>query len=359
MTVAKKQLAPRDNGAPDHMKMLHPSMKKNYGKWKYHEKIRPGVLKYVAESGDAVYVVRAGSPRTLSVNRIRQICDIADKFCEGHVRFTTRNNLELIVTDEKDVDSLISEITSVLGFPIGGTGHSVSNMLHTQGWMHCNLPGTDAAGTVKALMDFLYEEFTQENLPHRVKISTSCCQINCGGQGDIAINLQHHHPPKTDHSTIQQCELPKVVGICPMAAITPITIDGKKSLEVVEEKCMYCGACHGQCPSMEIRDPDTDSLAIWVGGKSASTRSGPSFMKLATFGLPNNPPRWPEVADAVGRILDAYKKGAREYERIGEWIDRIGWKNFFDETGFEFTRYHIDNYRFARTTFNTSSHVRL
>ena len=82
-------------------------------------------------------------------------------------------------------------------------------------------------------------------------------------------------------------------------------------------------------------------------------------MKLATFGLPNNPPRWPEVSEAVGKILNAYKKGAKEYERIGEWIERIGWKKFFEVTGFEFTKYHIDTFRFARTTFNTSAQVRL
>lgn len=358
MAVEKKPLAPRDNGAPDYMKNLHPAMARNFGKWKHHEKVRPGILKYIAQDGDELYVIRAGSPRTLSINKIRQICDIADKYCDGYVRFTTRNNAEFMVTNEADIEPLIGEVTGKLGFLIGGTGASVSNVLHTQGWMHCNLPGTDAAGAVKALMDVLNEEFTQENMPQRVKISTSCCQINCGGQSDIAINLQHHRPPRIDHSTMQQCELPKVVGICPVAAIRPMMVDGKPSLEVVEEKCMYCGACHGQCPSMEIRDPETDSLAIWVGGKSANTRSGPSFMKLATFGLPNNPPRWPEVSDAVRNILDAYKSGAKPYERIGEWIDRIGWKNFFAETGFEFTKYHIDNYRFARTTFNTSSHVR-
>ena len=358
-TIEKKKMAPRDNGAPDFKKMLHPSMVKNYGKWKYHEKIKPGIIKRVAESGDELYVIRAGSPRTMSVDTIRKICDIADKHCQGHLKFTSRCNIEFFVTNEKDIKPLIKDITAILGFPIGGTGHSVSNILHTQGWLHCNLPGTDAAGAVKAMMDVLYKEFINERMPQRVKISTSCCSINCGGQADIAINLQHHHPPTINHSNMQICELPKVTAICPVAAIRPIKIDNKDSLEVVEEKCMYCGACHGQCPSMEIRDPKTDTLSIFVGGKSANTRSGPSFMKLATYGLPNNPPRWPEVSEAVGKILNAYKKGAKDFERIGEWIERIGWKKFFEVTGFKFTKYHIDTYRFARTTFNTSAQVRL
>ena len=359
MATPGKKLAPRDNGAPDYKKYLHPLMVKNYGKWKYYEKVKPGVLKHVAHSGDVLYTVRAGSPRTLSVDTIRKICDLADKHCQGFLRFTTRCNIEFQVTSVEAVEPLIKDINEVLGFPVGGTGNSISNIIHTQGWMHCNLPGTDAAGSVKALMDTLYEDFIHERLPQRVKISASCCQINCGGQADIAINLQHHHPPKINHNNMQICELPKTVAICPVAAIRPFTVDGKESLMVVEEKCMYCGACHGQCHSMEIRDPQTDTLAIWVGGKAASTRGGPSFMKLATFGLPNNPPRWPEVGEAVKKILDAYRGSAKDYERIGEWIDRIGWKRFFEMTGFKFTKYHIDTYRHARTTFNTSSQVRL
>ncbi len=357
--ATQKKMAPRDNGAPDFKKYLHPLMAKNYGKWKSHERLRPGVLVYVAESGDALYTVRAGSPRTMSVDTVRKVCDIADKYCQGYLRFTSRCNIEFSLSNKEAIDPLIQEIHDVLGFPVGGTGPSISNIIHTQGWLHCNLPGTDAAGAVKALMDTLFDDFVNERLPNRVKISTSCCQINCGGQSDIAINLQHHRPPKINHNKMQICELPKVVAICPVAAIRPRKVNDKDSLEVVEEKCMYCGACHGQCPSMEIRDPDADTLSIWVGGKSASTRSGPAFMKLATWGLPNNPPRWPEVSDAVGKILDAYRAGAKPYERIGEWIDRVGWKRFFEVTGFPFTKYHIDNYRHARTTFNTSSQVRL
>jgi len=357
-TGDQPRLAPRNNGAPDYKPLLHPAMARNYGRWKDHQVLGRGVYKHIAEDGEELYTVRAGSPRMLSVNKVRRICDVADKYCEGHLRFTTRNNIEFLLTNSDDIEPLIREVEDVLGMPVGGTGHSISNILHTQGWLHCNLPGTDASGSVKAIMDTLIEEFRATDLPQRLKLSASCCQINCGAHADIAVILQHHHPPRLDHERIRSCELPKVVTICPVAAIRPARHDGRDTVEVVEEKCMYCGACHGQCAGLEIRDADTDTLAIWVGGKSANTRKGPAFMRLATFGLPNNPPRWPEVSSAVRSIVDAWKEGAHEYERVGEWIERVGWKHFFDATGFEFTKYHIDNYRFARTTFNTSSQVR-
>lgn len=357
--MSKQPLAPRDQGAPDYTKHLHPLMAKNYGKWDYHERLRPGVLVHVGESGDKLFTVRAGSPRTMSADTVRKVCDIADKYCQGFLRFTSRSNIEFLVGNESDLEPLINTVENDLGWPLGGTGPSVSNVLHTQGWLHCNLPGSDAAGSTKALMDELIDDFKNEDLPNRVHLSSSCCQINCASHGDISVIVQHHHPPRIDHAQMQICELPKVVAICPVAAIRPAMVNGVQTVEVIEEKCMYCGACHGQCPSMEIRDSQTDSLSIWVGGKMSNARSAPTFMKLALWGLPNTPPRWPEVSEAIKTILAAYKEGGKPYERIGEWIERIGWQRFFEKTGFPFTKYHIDDSAEALSTLNRSAMVRL
>ncbi|MBF0625795.1 MAG: dissimilatory-type sulfite reductase subunit beta [Magnetococcales bacterium] len=357
--MSETKMAPRDQGAPDYTKHLHPMMAKNYGQWDYHERLRPGVLVHVAKNGDKLFTVRAGSPRTMSADKIRQICDIADKYCKGHLRFTTRANVEFLLDDQSKIDALISDVENTLKFPVGGTGPSVSNIAHTQGWMHCNLPGSDAAGSVKALMDELIDEFKNENMHNRVHISSSCCQINCSSHADISVIVQHHHPPRINHQNMQICELPKVVAICPAAAIRPAIVDGRESVEVVQEKCMYCGACHGQCPSMEIRDSETDTLSIWIGGKTSNARTGPALMKLAVWGLPNTPPRWPEVGKAVRTILEAYKKTGKPWERVGEWVERIGWQRFFEITGFPFTKYHIEDGVDALSTFNRSTMIRI
>jgi sulfite reductase beta subunit len=135
-------------------------------------------------------------------------------------------------------------------------------------------------------------------------------------------------------------------------------VNGKPSVMVEESKCIVCGACFGACPAMEINHPEHSKLAVWVGGKNGNARTRPSNMKLVAHGLPNNPPRWPEVNAVVKRILYAYKEGGQPWERIGEWIDRIGWRRFFEATGLEFDKYMIDNYRHARHTFNQSCHIR-
>jgi dissimilatory sulfite reductase beta subunit len=348
---------PIESGVPDPMPLMHPMMRKNYGAWSWHDRPRPGVLRHVAKSGDEIWTVKAGTQRQMDLHTIRTLCDIADEMADGHVRFTARSNIEYMVTDQARVEPLIERLESE-GYPVGGTGNSISMISHTQGWLHCDIPGTDASGVVKSLMDEIYHEFTHEEMPNRVKITTSCCQINCGGQGDIAINIQHTKPPIINHDLVANvCERPAVVARCPVAAIRPALVNGKPSLEVDEKKCICCGACYPPCPPMQINDPEHSKLAIWVGGKHSSTRTKPTFHKLVVSGLPNNAPRWPEVAETVKKILKAYKEDGRPWERMSEWIDRIGWPRFFELTSLPFTKHHIEDWRGGRNSLNQSSHV--
>ncbi|MGA1562391.1 MAG: dissimilatory-type sulfite reductase subunit beta [Gammaproteobacteria bacterium] len=356
--MSDAQRMPIESGVPDGFQYMHPLMKKNFGNWKFHNRPRPGVLHHVSKNGDEIWSVRAGTQRQMDTHTIKLLCDISDEFSDGYFRFTMRSNIEFLCADQSKVEPLIARLNEE-GFPVGGTGPSVTMISHTQGWLHCDIPGTDASGVVKALMDELYDEFVAENMPNRVHMTTSCCQINCGGQGDIAINIQHTKPPKINHDLVANvCERPSVVARCPVAAIRPAMVNGKPSLEVDEKKCICCGACYPPCPPMQINDPEHSKLAIWVGGKHSNARSKPSFHKLVAAGIPNNPPRWPEAASIIKKILAAYKEGARDWERVGEWAERIGWPRFFEVTGLPFTKYHIDNWRGARASLNASTWIR-
>ena len=42
---------PIESGVPDNKPFLHPTLLKNYGNWKYHDRPRPGVLHHVSHSG--------------------------------------------------------------------------------------------------------------------------------------------------------------------------------------------------------------------------------------------------------------------------------------------------------------------
>ncbi len=357
-TTAQPRLT--DIGPPSYDSFLSPLIKKNYGQWKYHENLAPGVLCHVSESGDRIYTVRAGSPRLTSIQTLRLFAALADKYCGGYLRFTSRNNVEFLLEDRAKIEPLKAELAHA-GFPVGGTNNSISNVVHTQGWVHCHSAATDASGLVKSVMDDLCDHFTHEDLPAKLRIAVACCLNMCGAVhcSDIAILGIHRRPPKIQHDVLPRvCEVPTLISSCPTGAIRPKTVNGKNSVEVIDEQCMYCGNCYTVCPAMPLADAENDGLSIWVGGKVSNARSMPKFSKLAVPFLPNNPPRWPEVVEAVSKVVKVYAEHAHKHERLGEWIERVGWPRFFQLTGFEFTRYHIDDFKHAGLSFARSAQIR-
>ena len=173
-------------------------------------------------------------------------------------------------------------------------------------------------------MDELIGHFTSRDLPGKLRVALACCVNMCGAVhcSDIAILGIHRRPPKVAHDRLTKvCELPTVVASCPTAAIRPTRKEGKETVEVAEELCMFCGNCYTVCPAMPLNDPLNDGVSIWVGGKVSNARSEPAFSKLAIPFLPNNPPRWPEVVEAVRKLVDVWAD-EREAVRAHGRVDR-------------------------------------
>ena len=359
--MAEKPKRITDIGPPHYEKLLPSIIKENYGKWKYHEGLGAGILVHTSETGAKLYTVRCASPRLLAIQSMRLFADLADKYSGGHLRFTARNNVEFLLDNEANIAPLKAELEAA-GYPVGGTNNAISNIVHTQGWVHCHSSATDASGLVKVVMDDLCDHFTNEKLPAKLRIAVACCLNMCGAVhcSDIAILGIHRKPPKVNRDDLRKmCEVPTLISSCPTGAIRPATVDGKQSVEVVEEQCMYCGNCYTVCPAMPLNDPENDGVSIYVGGKVSNARSAPKFSKLAIPFIPNEPPRWPGVVEAVGNIVNVYAENARKFERLGEWVERIGWARFFELTGIEFTRYHIDDFKHAGLSYARSAHIRM
>jgi sulfite reductase beta subunit len=209
-------------------------------------------------------------------------------------------------------------------------------------------------------MDDLFEYFAEMKLPGKLRIALACCLNMCGAVhcSDIAILGIHRRPPRIDHDRLRKmCEIPNTVASCPTAAVRPAEVNGNPSVEVDEERCMFCANCFTVCPSMPLNDPLNDGISIWVGGKVSNARREPMFSKLAIPFIPNNPPRWPEVTSAVRNIVELWAKNANKYERMGEWVERIGWPKFFKMSGIEFQKEHIDDFKHAGLTYKRSTHL--
>ncbi len=350
-----------DFGPPDYKEHLPPVCKDNYGKWSYHEHVKGGVIKHVTEDGKEAYTVRAAIPKYVAAETVHKLCDIADKYCEGYIRFTSRHNVSFIVPKAEDVDKVIEELEA-MGMVVGGTDHSLKAIIQCVGWTHCHTPATDSPSIAKALYEEFYDEFKDPNaFPERVKIAVSGCLNMCGAThaSDIAIIGMHRKPPVVIDELVEKfCSVPDLIKSCPKYAIKPKK-GNPKSIEIDEEKCMYCGICYGMCEGAPIHNPDYDGVSIWVGGKASNTKKGPLLARLIIPFMPNEPPKWENVVKTIRKILDAYKANAEEDERIGEWIERIGWEKFFKIADIPFTDKSIDDWIFSVESYRRGTNFKM
>ena len=133
--------------------------------------------------------MRAGSPRLLSVQTLRAVRGprrpVRGRLPAVHEPPQRRVPARRTASRSSRSCGALAD----LGFPVGGTNNAISNIVHTQGWVHCHSSATDASGIVKAVMDVLYDRFTHEDLPAKLRIALACCLNMCGAVhcSDIAI----------------------------------------------------------------------------------------------------------------------------------------------------------------------------
>jgi len=115
-------------------------------------------------------------------------------------------------------------------------------------------------------MDELIDYFQGMTLPAKVRVSMACCLNMCGAVhcSDIALLGYHRKPPVVDSEVIDGvCEIPLVIAACPTGAISPAkTEDGKKTVKIKEERCMFCGNCYTMCSAVPLSDKEGDGVTV-------------------------------------------------------------------------------------------------
>ena len=203
---------------------------------------------------------------------MRLFADLADKYCGGYLRFTSRNNVEFLLDDAGQHRAARSPSCEGQGFPVGGTNNAIRNIVHTQGWVHCHSAATDASGIVKVGHGRAVRRTSpHENLPAKLRIALACCLNMCGAVhcSDIAILGIHRRPPKVNHDDAAE-DLRDPDAWSPPARPAPSgrpRSTASSRSRSIEEQCMYCGNCYTVCPAMPMNDPENDGISIWVGGK--------------------------------------------------------------------------------------------
>ena len=329
-------------------------IRNNYGRWidrKIHE---GGIVEHISETGDRVFTVKVGLPPNgrLSVETLEKIIEIADKYGLKVVRATRGMNLEFI-TDSLEKAKRIREEAERLGLPAGGWGNALWHITSCTAFLTCTTAVVDAPSITKVLYDYLKPFFTgEEKLPAKLMIFVSGCPNVCGGTlaGDIVIVGHYGQAPRPDPERIKFClpasaealkkATPDVAAVCPVNAIRVFgKPDGSVGIEVDERKCIACGRCKNVCDYFDW-DPDKVGVAVFVGGKTSNTGTGPRLPYKVVPWIPARPPEYREIVAVIRKIIDIWRAGAREGERIGDFIERIGIDEFMSRLGVPRTRWN-------------------
>ncbi len=333
---------------PDPRAQLPELLLRNEGKWVRHEGLMPGVYRHLTATGEQCVTVRVQLPPNglLSSAGYRRLADLLDRY-GGVGRRTSRNAFELVGVDPEQIEELVAELNA-LGYPVGGTGNSLHQIKSCGGFVACQNAAVDSPSLAKALGDRLFGDVVAQRYPSWLKLSIGGCPNQCGGgiEADIGLLGVFKGLPQVDDARLveSQCDVPLLCFWCPTGAIKPKAVRGCMSVEINPDRCTRCTSCANVCPAA-ITMGGQRGVAVAVGGSSANTGRGPRLARLLVPFIPlESALAYEPILQQVGRVIDLWRGDARQGERLGDFIDRIGWPAFLNRTGVAFDPYLIDNF---------------
>ncbi len=97
-----------------------------------------------------------------------------------------------------------------------------------------------------------------------------------------------------------------------------------EGMELPDKMKIAVSGCPNSCTEPAVRDiglmGKKDGFTVYVGGSAGRK---PRIGKVLAEGLSMD-----EAAEIVEKIIDFYRKNAKKGQRLGEFIDEIGWDEF-------------------------------
>ena len=245
-----------------------------------------------------------------TVEELRNIAMLAEKYGRGYVGETTRLQVEIPWIKDEDVEKFMKEATS-LGLRFGGTGQKVRPLIACKGTvcLHGNI-------NTQEICRKLDKKYFGTDTPHKCKMGIVGCANNCAKANINDTGVLGR--------TIPEFNLDKCVG-CGMC----VKSCRQKALEVVDKKvvhnndlCVDCGECVRVC-KLGAATAKEKGAEIFVGGRfGRGMRIGDSLGKIF---------KEDEIIPQIDKIMDFYRKVGQKGERISGVMDRIGKDKFIEE----------------------------
>jgi dissimilatory sulfite reductase (desulfoviridin) alpha/beta subunit len=273
---------------------------------------------FIAQKQQGYYAARI---RTRAGNmtsaHLLKVAQLADKYGQGYVHFTTRQSVEIPGVLEASYMAIMQEIGEA-GLLSAVCGSRIRTIVACPGTAYCRSGLMDTVSLTSKL-DML---FVGQELPAKTKIGISSCPNSCAKPQENDIGLQGAVTIKIKNGCVG-CKA--CVKVCKVKAISV-----KHKQPVINlETCVNCGKCAAKCPK-KVLIMKSAGYNIYIGGKiGRRPKLGTKIFRTVAEA---------EIIDHVSGILNVYKQLASKDERIAETLERLGLKSFQTKIIEEITR---------------------
>ena len=296
---------------------------------------------HVAKNGDKVWTIRVGTQRVSSTCSPSAPCATS---VTPMVKATSAlhhpvEHRVYMVTDEAR-SAADRRDRARAGFIVrrhAELGHD--DFAHTQGWLHCDILGTDASGGQGDGRAGSRNSATRTC--RTAHITTSCCQINCGGQ---AISRSTSSTQSRRRSTTIWLPTSRApVGGRRAARWRRFARHGQwQARWKSTKKCICWVLCFPPCPPMQINDAEHTKLAIGLATIThVASRPSRSWSQPVSR---NNPPLG--SATAIVKKTASTTDGRATGSAIEDGVRLAAFRGSRPSLP---TKYHIDNWRVRKS----------
>ncbi len=245
----------------------------------------------------------------LSASQLKNLSEVAERFGNGNISFTSRMTLELPGISFENIEA-VKEYVAKDGMVTGGTGAKVRPVVSCKGSV-CTFGLLDTQAIATQIHKRFFEGYGNVTLPHKFKIAVGGCPNNCVKPDLNDFGITGQNRPVLNTEACRGCKKCLVESSCPMQAAH----FEEGTCQINRELCNNCGICQRKCPFGAI-ETHTSGCRIYIGGRWGKQIRHGSMLK-GIFSVE-------EALDILEKSILLFKEKGQPHERFGSMIDRIG-----------------------------------
>ncbi|WP_035293081.1 4Fe-4S binding protein [Clostridium sp. KNHs214] len=256
-----------------------------------------------------------------TVEEMKKISEIAEKYGRGYVSYTTRLTVEIPWIEYKNIEKVKDELKE-LGLYSGGTGDKIRPVTACKGTV-CVYGLVDTQALAEEIHNTFYEGWRDVSLPHKFKIGIGGCPNNCIKPDLNDFGIVGQRKIKIVEDKCKACNNCGMEKACVHGAINKKE-EQKPIIDI--DKCVNCGKCLEAC-YFGATAVEKEGFKVYLGGKwGKKTRPGQAIQGIFSK---------EEVMNILEKSILFYKENGNTKERFGDMIDRIGKSKIEGELGFK------------------------